>query len=248
MKSALTFKDIVFKSYADHPDLYHGDQGVLLRIAYKNRKFWWQRLFERNKYVLYQPGLIYNGENEFVRETFRALEYVKAGTFFKIVSAVNDSKRVVLIKKGRVGDDQFLKKRRIILYHPQSGIRLFDNAIDSKGKPECNLTGERQSSALGLFHELGHAYVNIYLSEQEKEILLKKDRWYAVKEERFVIEQIESVAAKALGEGLRFNNYGENLLTKDVLSVKKARPMRASVGFYWFEKKKCNTMLHSSIK
>ena len=242
MKSAPTYKDIVFKSYADHPELYQGDQGVLLRIAYKNNKVWWRRLFERNKYVLYQPGAVYDGANEFVKETFRALDYLKAGTLFKIVLAVNDSKRVVLIKKGRVGDDHFLNKRRIILYHPQSGMRLVDNATDSKGKPEYNLTGERQSSALGLLHELGHAYVNIYLSKQEKEILHKKDRWYLVKEERFVIEQIESVMANVLGEDPRFNNGGEILRTKDVLSLKKARIIRARIGFYWFRKKKRNAV------
>jgi hypothetical protein len=76
------------------------------------------------------------------------------------------------------------------------------------GIPLFKDDGGRQTPALGLFHELGHAYERWNHREEQKRRGKEKDEQYDNDEERFVIEKYETPAAKILRESVRKNHDG----------------------------------------
>ena len=174
--------------------------GREIRIYYKN-KSGIAKLFERRKYIVYTPNMNYLGNNSFVKETVNALNYVIKGDTQGIINTIsNDQENVVKIKKTYIGNDHYSPKSNTIKYHPQSGLLITDENGNSIEKG--------QSPALGLLHELGHSYIDLYMTKEDKQEMSSFDNQYDLKEERWVIENIETPAAKILGEGVRYNHDG----------------------------------------
>jgi len=84
----------------------------------------------------------------------------------------------------------------IVYWNPAQAMCLEDD----KRKP----TGQTQSSGMGLGHEIGHAAGGFGIHARQK----IKDVQYKDKEERRVIVEIETPAAKRFGESVRKNHFG----------------------------------------
>ena len=64
------------------------------------------------------------------------------------------------IEKGEYGNEEF-RSRGLggkIVFNPKTAIKIEKEYGSLGGKPLYSFTGEAQTPALGLFHELGHAY------------------------------------------------------------------------------------------
>jgi RHS repeat-associated protein len=165
--------------------------------------------------VEYQPGMKYEGDNKFVKETIAALEYVKAGDVKGIIGKLVNHEKTIKIKKTSIGSDEYNKLTNTVKYNPQSGLSVIDTETEEP-------TGGKQTPALGLLHELGHGFVDFFKSKKEKRKLNKPDNDYDTKEEKFVIDEIETLAAIILGEGVRKNHSGETLKTKSSTTTEAA--------------------------
>ena len=215
-----TSRDAMFEKYfwmspytycANNPVKYVDPDGREIRIYYKE-KTGIARLFERKKYEVYTPNKEYNGTNKFVSETIKALNYVSNGDEKGIIKKIaEDTRKVIKIKETKIGNDYYNPLANTIRYHYQSGLEV----VDDDGTP----TGDMQSPALGLLHELGHAFIDLYKSMIEKINLKRFDLQYDNKEERWVIENIETPAANILGEGTRSNHCGNPFKAKNSTSV-----------------------------
>ena len=94
-----------------------------------------------------------------------------------IISKIaNDQDNAVKIKKTKIGNDCYKPWSNTVNYNPQSGLATVDD--------EGNFTGGRQSPALGLLHELRHAFVDLYFPRKEKQALHTPDDRYDFKSER----------------------------------------------------------------
>ena len=154
--------------------------------------------------------MTYNGNNSFVRETVKGLNYVKKGDVNNIISDLSETDKVLSIKETEIGRDMYNPYNNTVYYNPQSGLETKDD--------NDALTSQIQSSALGLLHEIGHGFIDFFFSNKEKRYLEKKDRDYTNEEEKFVIDNIETRAAEILGEPSRTNHDGRPIKAKDSIS------------------------------
>lgn len=67
--------------------------------------------------------------------------------------------------------------------------------------------GGRQLPALGLLHEMGHAYELLNNRKAQRKRSRSKNEAYDNQEEKYIIERYETPAAKILKESTR-NNHG----------------------------------------
>lgn len=79
-----------------------------------------------------------------------------------------------------------------------------------------------QSGTLGLFHELGHDFRDIFKHNEFINDINVKDNEYNNFEERRVIEDYETPAAIILNEGTRNNHSGNVIKTKNSTSTEEA--------------------------
>ena len=127
-----------------------------------------------------------------------------------IISKLEKSKTSYVVKFSKDQDDSYSRLTKTITWDPTSALA----ATDALG----NMTGETQSPALGLGHELAHAKGDD--SETMETNVKGSDPQYGTKEEKRVIDPIETNAAKQLGEGTRDNHFGRVYRTLDSTSRK----------------------------
>ena len=183
--------------------------GRKIRIYYKEKQGF-ARLFEKRKYYVYTPGSSYDGENDYVSETVKALDYVSAGDQKNVISTLADDKHIFKIKEGEFDDEKYSPLTRTITFNPHSGLKV----LDDNGNP----TGERQTPALGLLHELGHAFVKLTKAFVSN-FFNNGDDQYDNKEDTWIIKNIETPAAKILNEGIRYNHDGDAFKAKNSTSM-----------------------------
>jgi len=193
---------------ANNPILLVDDDGQEIRIYYKE-KTGIARLFEKPKSIVYTPGMVYSGGNNFVNNAVKALNYVKQGDQLGIIEKIAKNNKLIKIKETK-GNTLYNPFSNTVRFNTKLGLACVDENLDE--------TGGKQSPALGLLHELGHGFVDIFKSMSEKLFLLGTDDQYDNKEDEFVITQIETPAAKILGEGIRENHDGNGFIAKDVTS------------------------------
>jgi hypothetical protein len=207
----------IYATFANNPIWFTDQGGDTIKIAYKEKKGL-GRIFEKNKYFVYTPGMKYTGENKFVRDAVNSLNYISENDadIHGIIKKSAESTEIVKVKKGNTS--YYNERKKTIIWSPK-GLKVWDN---SSGK-EVN---GRQSGALGLFHELGHFYRHIFLPKDFKEDYNTPDAQYNNVEERRVIEDYETPAADILKEGTRNNHRGIPLNTGDPTSTKTKRETR----------------------
>ena len=101
------------------------------------------------------------------------------------------SRRTFRLTTNNRGDDHFDPATRTVAWDPYSALRT--------------TRGGTQTPALGLAHEIAHAIEN---PAREATLSARTDARYDDAEEARVIRGCERHAARALGEGVRFDHHG----------------------------------------
>ncbi|GEM_PF-751658 len=205
---------------ADNPVVLKDPNGEEIRIYYKEKRGI-GRLFERAKYITYTPGMNYNGDNNFVSNAVNSLNYIynKNADVEGIIQQSVSTSEIVKVKKG--SSDYYHNSKKTIHWSTK-GIIVWDNSSGTEKEG-------RQSGALGLFHELGHFYRDVFKSSEYDTDSKTPDQDYHTMEERRVIEDYETPAAIILNEGTRNNHRGKILNTVDPLSTKTREEYKRNV-------------------
>ena len=205
---------------ADNPVVLKDPNGEEIRIYYKEKRGI-GRLFERAKYITYTPGMNYNGDNNFVSNAVNSLNYIynKNADVEGIIQQSVSTSEIVKVKKS--SSDYYDDSKKTIHWSTK-GIIVWDNSSGTKKEG-------RQSGALGLFHELGHFYRDVFKSSEFDTDSRTPDQDYYTMEERRVIEDYETPAAIILNEGTRNNHRGKILNTVDPLSTKTREEYKRNV-------------------
>lgn len=170
---------------------------------------------KRQKYV-YQPGVEYEGDNEFVKQTVTALNVLNENDTKGIIQNLSDMKRIRRIKHTTdEGENSVFRNRarsNTIYWNPKEGTEVVG---DDGYPPPYN---EYQAPAIGLYHELAHAYNE--MTEKVKYWIRRftKDENYSTKEERYVITNFENPMSILLGNPIRTNHFGGPVETSGPLS------------------------------
>ncbi len=206
-----------YAAFANNPIWYTDHDGDTIKIAYKN-KTGLGKIFEKNKYMVYTPGMEYTGNNQFVSDAVNSLNYVYKNNadVHGIIKKSAESTEIVKVKKG---NSDYYDPRKQTITWSKKGMTVWDNSsgIEVQG---------RQTGALGLFHELGHFYRHIFMPEDVDRDFGTPDAQYDNVEEKRVIEDYETPAARILGEGTRDNHSGRQLNTVSPTSTQTRREAR----------------------
>ena len=170
---------------------------------------------DRTKSVQYKTGESYDGDNQFVKDTYAALDYIQTnGADQGIVSDLANDKNLDLrIRQSPGSEDEVTENGSFI--SPQNPDDLFfdnNHLIEFIDPDTKELTGEIGSPALLLLHELGHVQrtrdgtsLVSGMSIQTHPFLFPTEK---DKEEQKVVDVIERPAAILLGDGIRIK-YGD---------------------------------------
>lgn len=186
------------------------------------------------KTVEYVPGKGYSGDNEFTKQVYKSLDYIynNGADITDVIQQVSDDGRVIkIVHTNKLNATEFktsllLGKR--IIYNPNEAMRIQD-------KNQQGLVGNFQSAAVGLFHEMGHAWRNLFMrKEQRKDSDVDPygldpsfpgyDSQYDSKEEKFVEENFETPAViilqqKGYNESIRDNHLGSPIEVEDPTDI-----------------------------
>ena len=206
-----------YAAFANNPIWYTDHDGDTIKIAYKD-KTGLGRIFEKNKYMVYTPGMEYAGNNQFVSDAVNSLNYVYENNadVHGIINKSAESTEIVKVKKG---NSDYYDPRKQTITWSKKGMTVWDNSSGTE-------VHGRQSGALGLFHELGHFYRHIFMPEDVDRDFATPDAQYDNVEERRVTEDYETPAARILGEGTRDNHSGGPLNTVSPTSTQTRREAR----------------------
>lgn len=185
---------------ANNPVIYNDPDGEKIVIRYGR---------QNAKKIEYRYGAKYKGNDPFVKDVVASFNYLRRGGVGSLVKDLTRHKRTVNIVRTRDLDGlAFSPQRHRVYYHPRSGLQT-----DQGGK---------QSPALGLLHELGHA--KGYLDNPRKNDKLHgtHDHHYDNLEEKRVIKNIENPAARKLGEATRRGHGGRGFRTAGPTNTRRA--------------------------
>ena len=142
----------------------------------------------------------------------KAIDYLKQDRGMKsIIDRLNNSPIPYTVNLNDEDDDGYDEDSLRLDWDPHSALCIKDD--------DLVLTGESQSPALGLGHELDHMANMIHGVHYTKHT-----KPYGTPEERRVIEGTEGAAAKTLGEGIRHNHFGKTVK----VSAPTHRPMNCA--------------------
>jgi len=166
------------------------------------------------KSIQYKSGDKYNGKNELVKNTFTALDYMQqknadGGIVNKLANNTD-------IKVNIQGNNAEFKSESNRTYYKDDGTHslIFDDKnLFAPTDNNNNILGY-QSPALGLLHELGHAYRDIFYGINSSKLPETLSREQLIEyfnnskiEEQTIVDAIETPAAILLGEYVR-TKYG----------------------------------------
>jgi RHS repeat-associated protein len=186
----------------------------------------------------YDPSKLKGGENKFVEDVFKSIEYITqngADDNFARFEDVDDNNSTTDedMQGGIVKNLAETKKLRIDIKAnnnetPNSDGRIFGSSFDpsnnilwygsNKGLKiqdnNENFTGQAITPALLLLHELGHAWRKAYAPiKQFNDSSAPSNDLYHNKEEKWVTQVIESYGASKLNEAVRLNHIGATYIT-----------------------------------
>jgi len=178
----------------------------------------------KTKSVQYTPGGKYDGDNQFVKDAFAALDYIQTdGADGGIVSSLaNDKSFEVGISQAPDANDEIGGSGSFTSDDGKSitfdNVHLWEFINTDTGE----LTGQVGSPALLLLHELGHSIRTRDGTSLIAGKTLKSHpfTFFGLRdsEEQHVVDAIERPAAIILGDGIRIK-YGQALLRKKAKSV-----------------------------
>jgi hypothetical protein len=197
---------------ADNPVLFRDPDGKRIKIVWRDEN-------GHRRVGIYNAdkGIAVNKKGEevhgkFVDDVVKSLNYVKDGKDADgnkadvqgIIKKVADAKMTVTIKHtNSLKSNEFNGLTHTIKYNPAAALEVLDTRNN-----QMHFTGTFQTPALGLFHEIGHAW-NFFVDQAGYwDRNFTKDHPYDNKDDRYVIENYETPAAKVLGEPTRLNHTG----------------------------------------
>ena len=186
---------------ANNPILFHDPDGKRIKIRYRDEEGHRQKATydAKRDIAVNKKGEEVHGK--FVDNVVASLNYTKKGVDpdkVSLIETVANSKKTVTIKETQKLKIQFsggiLGIGKTIKYNPNAALMLVDKT-NGYSAP----TGGNQAPALGLFHEIGHAFD--FMSNLLNYYVMKNtlDSQYDNKGDRNVIEQYETPAAKRRG-------------------------------------------------
>ena len=115
---------------------------------------------------------------------------------------------IITLKEGKWKFDTYYDhKRKTLFYNPSMALETSN--------------GGKQTPAMGFLHEAAHAIQDLESPDQFTEDTNSKDDTYGDKEEKRVITEIETPAAKKAGEGTREDHGGTIYETSGPTSTEK---------------------------
>jgi RHS repeat-associated protein len=149
-----------------------------------------------------------NIDNDFVKNVVGSLNHVKDFEGMDLIeSVINDTDNIAWIEETSPGvSAEYYPLYQTVYWNSETGIKIEDNNGDS--------TGEKQSPALSLYHEIGHVY-NHFTDKKGFDNRLNEDvEHYDNEEEKFVIMLYVNPVAEKMNNGTRNNHYGKTFLSK----------------------------------
>jgi RHS repeat-associated protein len=207
---------------ANNPILFHDPDGKRIKIKYRDEEGHKRKAYydAEKQVAVDKKGKEVHGK--FLDDVVSSLKYTQKGDEKGIIKYVAAHKKTVTIKQTDKQKEAasyssgFLGIGRVIEYNPNVGIELVDTK--NNGFKRLNT---RQTPAMGLFHEVAHTAGDF--TDHKEYVNRKKtfDHDYNNKEERRVIEEYETPAARALNEGVRENHTGVEYSTTGPTSTKE---------------------------
>jgi len=137
-----------------------------------------------------------NATPKFKKQFEQIVNYLKKGKVYSVIDKLEQHPKTIFIKEGKsLGDFYYNSNKKVIVFHPKSGLKVS--------------AGKVQTPALGVLHEAGHALQDLENPAQLKKDVKTKIPNYHTKEEKRVIEKIETPAATKLGEPIRKHHGGK---------------------------------------
>ena len=168
----------------------------------------------KTKSVKYKSGESYNGGNQFVKDTYAALDHIQTkGADKGIVSDLANDKNLNLQIKQAPGANDEVTENGSLISLLNNEVLFFDNQhlVEFINPDTKELTGEIGSPALLLLHELGHVQRTRDGTSlvTGKSIQTHPYSFWGLKdkEEQQVVDVIERPAAILLNDGKR-EKYG----------------------------------------
>ena len=156
----------------------------------------------RRKKYEYIPGATAPAEaSEFVHDAFNSLNYVHKADEKEVIDHVVGHKARIRVVQSK---ETFSRGRRIA-WNETDALGLVEKDPTTGVYPN---TGFSQSPALGLYHELVHAFRFLFFRKEVSDDLNTEVPEYDDMEEKKVIDDYETPVARKLGEGIRQNHYG----------------------------------------
>ena len=148
--------------------------------------------------------------SQFKREFAKTIQYLNMHKISGLVARLEKVETVVFIKEGKsLNDFYYDPSTKTIVYNPYSGLKT--------------TSGGKQTPALGFLHEAAHALQDVTNPEQLAKDVKTPDPQYGNKEERRVIEEVETPAAIKAGEGTRSDHSGTPYRVKDPTSTEEVK-------------------------
>ncbi len=214
--------DPKFYEYSDiSPYVFAGNSPILAldmdgeKIVIYGERYGFLGL-KRHKYE-YTPGSAApEGTSQFVKDAFESLNYTRKGDDLGVIKTLVDSKkRTKIIETKKLNNTRYRRWDRTVLWNPKAALVIYDN----EGKEP---TSQRQTPAMGLYHELTHDYIRQKYSFLQKLKLATTtvDKHWSNAEEKEVIQKYESIVAKKIGEIIRNTHVGTDVKVSGPLSTK----------------------------
>lgn len=202
--------------FANNPVFYTDHGGDTISICYyveMTDEATGETYMGRENYV-YGSG-IELPNSQYVKDIVASIDYLLAneagtikGTDINVITNLVSMEETVTIVEIDGMFNRFDDNQRAIFYNSRGGLTTTE--------------GGNQSPALGLLHELGHAYGYFFEKEKYNKRVATSDEDYDNKEEKFVIEMIEAPSAEILGEAIRTNHDGTDFVAEGPTSTVKA--------------------------
>jgi RHS repeat-associated protein len=207
------------------------------------KEIWIHYRDERGKNVSVQlkEGLLYDKagtlievNNNFVTDVVKSFEYDKEGDVNKIIDKISECQKSVHIYESV--DETYTKgptlfsPRTKIFYNPHGGSKIkkavfLPNIFTGKDDIAFVDTGEKQTPAMGLLHEMGHVFeIFFHFKDFIKRLKMKDEDFPQIfdnKEEEHNIKIYEQPACKILHEPIRNTHKAEDFTTEGPTSTEE---------------------------
>ncbi len=192
---------------ANNPIIFIDPDGRYIDVTIKTRAENGKR---QNVTVRYNNGKFYDsdgneytGESEFLDAVKASIEYVSEGDVEGIISEFeNDTENGITIKEAKHMDLFYNKKKGEVSYNPNSGLGWEEGGEEKS-----------QTPALGLLHEMAHAYLDVYGEEKGIEYS-NQDDWIINKVEKPATEILPGEDARDYhGQGFSYPTTGPTSTT-----------------------------------